>query len=161
MVLNFYLRNLSDFAQYEPIDMDSASTLSYHEKLLDVEYDLMCKNQLLRYFLFEKDNPFQVVGTVSFRNFNRAGHLQSCQIGYKVDWEFRRRGYAREALYVTCRDMLFVEHFHRIEAWVLPYNIPSCRLLEGLGFEKEGLMREKVMLNGYWEDHFLYSLIPE
>ncbi len=160
MVLDFYLRNLLDFAQYEPIDLDAASTLSYHERLLDVEYDLMCKNQLVRYFFFQKDNPFQIVGTVSFRNFNRAGHLQSAQIGYKVDQEFRRRGFAKEALYATCLDMLYTENFHRIEAWVLPYNTPSCRLLEGLGFVREGLMRDKVLLNGNWEDHYLYSLVP-
>ncbi len=160
MVLDFYLRNLMDFAQYEPIDLTAAATLSYHERLLDVEYDLICKDQLVRFFLFEKNNPFQIVGTVSFRNFSRVGHLKSCQIGYKVDGGFRRRGFATEALYVTCREMLVTERLHRIEAWVLPFNIPSCGLLEKLGFEREGLMREKVMINGVWEDHYLYALVP-
>lgn len=46
---------------------------------------------------------------------------------------------------------------HRIEAGVLPRNIASQRVLEKNGFEREGLSRKNVEINGVWEDHYLYG----
>ena len=153
------MRNLYDFLRYEPINLKAASTLIYYEKLLDVEYNLLLKKQVARFFLFEKANPFRIVGTVAFRSFNEAPHLLSCQIGYKIDQDCRRRGYAREAISTGCDIMFHDRGLHRIEAMVLPDNIASCRLLEGLGFEREGLMKSKIRLNGEWKDHYLYALV--
>lgn len=161
MVYDFYRRNLLDFAQYEPLNMKSATTLIYYESLLDVELDLLLKREVARYFLFEKSNPFRIVGTIAFRNFNFAPHIMSCVVGYKIDKQFRRRGYAREAIYTGCDIMFHDEHLHRIEATVLPDNIASSRLLEGLGFVREGLMQKKIKLNGTWRDHYLYALVNE
>lgn len=48
---------------------------------------------------------------------------------------------------------------HRIEAGVMPHNKASIRLLEKAGFEKEGIARENVRINGKWEDHQILSLI--
>ena len=39
---------------------------------------------------------------------------------------------------------------NRIEAWVMPDNIPSLNLLEKLDFRNEGLLRQ----SGYWENQF-------
>lgn len=161
MVYDFYRRNLLDFAQYEPLDMKSAVTLIYYESLLDVELELLLKHEVARYFLFEKSNPFRIVGTIAFRNFNYAPHLMSCQVGYKIDRDFRRRGFAREAIYTGCDVMFHDEKLHRIEATVLPDNFASCRLLEGLGFVREGLLRGKIKLNGVWTDHYLYALVND
>ncbi len=44
----------------------------------------------------------------------------------------------------------------------LPRNVRSERLLESLGFEKEGHARAYLKIAGVWEDHTLRSLInPE
>ena len=159
MVYSFYTDNLKDFARYEPIDFKSARTLVYYEKLLDVERDLFVRGEALRFYLFEKHNPFQIVGTVSFRDINYASYQLSAKIGYKIDRRFRRRGYAREAITTGCNALFLEEHLHRIEATVLPDNIASQKLLEGLGFEREGYLRQEIRLNGKWHDHILYSLL--
>jgi ribosomal-protein-alanine N-acetyltransferase len=41
----------------------------------------------------------------------------------------------------------------------MPANTRSARLLEKLGFEKEGFARRYLYINGRWEDHVLTSLI--
>jgi ribosomal-protein-alanine N-acetyltransferase len=50
---------------------------------------------------------------------------------------------------------------HRIMAGYLPHNKRSGKLLDRLGFEKEGLARKYLKINGRWEDHLLTSLIND
>ena len=112
-------------------------------------------------YFFEKNAPFTVIGTVSFREIRR-GPYASCVFGYKMDQEHRRKGYCYEALKPIID--LVAEEFslHRIYADVLPDNAASIHLLEKLGFQREGLQRETVFLSGQWRDHYLYSRIfPE
>lgn len=48
---------------------------------------------------------------------------------------------------------------HRIMASHLPRNARSERLLESLGFEKEGYARAYLKIAGVWEDHVLRALV--
>ena len=48
---------------------------------------------------------------------------------------------------------------NRLEAFVMPMNIPSIRLLEKLGFKNEGLMREYGYWRGEFHDLQLYSIL--
>ena len=95
---------------------------------------------------------------MSFRNIS-GGYYSSSTDGYKVASEYRRRGYAREALTLGLDIMENDRGLRRTEAYVMPVNEPSICLLTGLGFEKEGLLREKIRINGVWEDHLLYARI--
>ena len=48
---------------------------------------------------------------------------------------------------------------HRIEAACIPDNLRSLRLLEKAGFQREGLLRSYLRINGVWQDHYLYALV--
>ena len=48
---------------------------------------------------------------------------------------------------------------NRIEAFVGPGNDPSLRIMERLGFSKEGLLREHYHKNNHTEDSVAYSLL--
>ena len=50
---------------------------------------------------------------------------------------------------------------HRIEAACIPENFKSIRLLENAGFQREGLLREYLKINGEWRDHVMFSLISD
>jgi ribosomal-protein-alanine N-acetyltransferase len=57
-------------------------------------------------------------------------------------------------------DVAFMElHLHRITAHVLEDNLTSIRLLEGMGFEAEGICRDYLYLHGAWRNHIQYSLL--
>ena len=152
LVLNFYERNLTEFAQYEPLDEIQAQTLAFHENLLYYEQLAFLRQNLIRLFLFQKDNPMQIIGTISYRNILTSCY-QSCQIGYKMDSSYRNLGFCKEA--ICCGNQIMFEELglHRIEAIVLPDNAPSIQLMHSLGFAKEGLLHDKVMLHGLWRDH--------
>ena len=42
---------------------------------------------------------------------------------------------------------------HRVQADIRPENGPSRRLVERLGFQREGLLRRYLDIDGDWRDH--------
>jgi len=48
---------------------------------------------------------------------------------------------------------------HRLWATCLPENPASARVLEKVGFRREGLMREALRIHGQWRDAFLYAML--
>ena len=41
----------------------------------------------------------------------------------------------------------------------MPNNIASIKLLEKLGFHKDGYANKYLKINGKWEDHIHYTLL--
>ena len=158
LVQSFYERNLFDFGKYEPLPATEVHTLAFHERCMDYESDAFKQGKLVRFFIFTKDNPMQIIGTVSYRNIRQAFY-GCCEVGYKIDMAYRRRGYAHEAIGFANSLMQKSYSLHRIEALVMTDNTASISLLEGLGFQREGLLRDKLCLKGTWYDHYMYSKI--
>jgi [ribosomal protein S5]-alanine N-acetyltransferase len=48
---------------------------------------------------------------------------------------------------------------HRIWASCLPENPASGRVLEKLGFRREGLLRQNLRIHGEWRDSHLYAVL--
>ena len=159
LVLNFYEKNLEDFSKYEPIPKKEVHSLSYQARNMQYEYAAYCQGKIVRYYLFLKDNPFQIIGTLSYRNIHY-GYKRTCEIGYKMDLDFRHQGYMHEAI-SFCDQRIFESGIHRIEAYVLPSNQHSIDLLQGLGYEREGLLHDKAFLNGKYIDDVLLAHIKD
>ena len=112
----------------------------------------------MRFWVFEKGKEEQVIGTVSLQHICWSPYL-SCELGYKFDRRYWGKGYAKESI-LKCMDIVFKEmQLHRVEAQVQPENTASRKLLEGLGFVKEGRKRQSVKLHGVWKDHEVYALL--
>lgn len=83
----------------------------------------------------------KVIGTVHvFDDDSRA--VETKEIGYAVSPSYRRSGYAFEALTAIIKLLCEDLHTELIVAGVLEENIPSAKLLEKLGFVREGLRRK-------------------
>lgn len=157
-VMDFYARSREAFEKWEPDRPANFYTLSHQAALLHYELQLAAKRTSLRFWVFCKEAPERIIGTVSFQEINRSIY-QSCRMGYKFDPAFWHRGYAGEALRCGL-DLIFGEvGLHRVEALVLPENGPSIRLLERLGFVNEGISYSCVYLHDRWRDHLRFSLI--
>ena len=52
-------------------------------------------------------------------------------------------------------------NLHRLEAACLLNNSPSQKVLEKIGFQKEGIARRYLQINGIWHDHILYALLHD
>lgn len=93
-----------------------------------------------------------LIGRVNFTQIER-GPFQSSRLGYQIDAAHEGRGLMREAL-AAAIDWLFAERrLHRIEANHRPENVRSGALLARLGFERTGVARRYLFIDGAWRDH--------
>jgi len=99
-----------------------------------------------------------LIGIVSLTEVMR-DPLQSCWLGYSLDKDYNGRGYTTEAVRLVVDYAIRVLKLHRIEAGVMPHNKGSIRVLEKSGFEKEGLSKKNVLINGKWEDHLHLAIV--
>lgn len=158
-VLDFYLEN-PEFEKYEAERSFDFYTNDHMRRTLDYEYQVISKMMGLRLWVFEAGNPYKIIGTVSFQNMIYNVY-KSCQIGYKFHKNYQSKGYATEAVTHACKEVFETMDIHRIEAYTMPENTPSKRLLERVGFTYEGLSRDRALIQGEWKNHLLYSLLSE
>lgn len=159
-VLAFLSKNQELFEKYEGEKNENFYTMGYMREMLYAEFNQILKWGSLRYYVYRKENPDQIIGTISLTGFRNRPY-QSCNLGYKFDEEFHHQGYAYEALHFLIVHIAPEYHFHRIVAYIELENEASLRLIARLGFTYEGTAREYAWVNGCWKDHRQYSLLCE
>lgn len=157
-VLQFYKEDKEIFELYEGEHNDQFYTKEYQMEALRAEYNLAFKLMHLRYYVFLKADPNHIIGTICFHNIVQAPY-SSCEVGYKFSSAYHHQGFASEALEKMIDEVFTDLKLHRVMAWVVPDNTASIQLLEGLGFEREGISRHHALLNGKWTDHVQFSMI--
>ncbi|MFD1745584.1 GNAT family N-acetyltransferase [Rhizobium helianthi] len=108
-------------------------------------------------FLFRR-NDMALLGGITVGHIRR-GAGQNCMIGYWMGENHAGQGHMFAALKLVVPYIFSGLQLHRIEAACIPENWKSIRLLEKAGFEREGLLRKYLKINGEWRDHILYSLL--
>lgn len=109
------------------------------------------------FFIFRNSDD-QLVGGITLGHIRR-GVGQSGMIGYWSGAPYAGQGYMTEALAQIIPFAFDQLRLHRIEAACISGNTRSIRLLEKAGFQREGLLRSYLKINGFWQDHLLYALI--
>ncbi len=101
-----------------------------------------------------------LVGGITIGNI-RHGVSQSAQIGYWTGERHAGRGYMQDAVAAVLAHAFGAMRLHRVEAACIPDNVRSIRVLEKTGFEREGLLRSYLRINGVWQDHYIYARIAD
>jgi RimJ/RimL family protein N-acetyltransferase len=71
------------------------------------------------------------------------------------------RGYGTEATQLMVDYLFMSKDIARIQATIHVKNIASQRVVEKVGFKREGLLRKMAFLGGEWADFHLYSILRE
>jgi ribosomal-protein-alanine N-acetyltransferase len=79
--------------------------------------------------------------------------------GLPADGTGRHRGYATEAARVLLRWAFGTLDLNRVQAQTDTRNLASARVLEKLGFVREGTLREDCVVNGEVSDSWVYGLL--
>jgi hypothetical protein len=103
------------------------------------------------------DNRF--MGTCTIHHIDSGN--RRAEIGYALGSAYQKQGYMREALTAVFDYAFHVMNLHRMEADIDPRNTASARILERLGFQKEGYLRERWIVNGEISDSTLYGLLTK
>jgi [ribosomal protein S5]-alanine N-acetyltransferase len=102
----------------------------------------------------------EIVGIVSLSEIVH-GCFDSAYLGYYAFSPHDGRGLMEEGLRVVITDAFRVHGLHRLEANVQPGNRRSIRLVERLGFRKEGLSPKYLRIAGRWRDHERWALLVD
>jgi RimJ/RimL family protein N-acetyltransferase len=73
----------------------------------------------------------------------------------------RGKGYGKEAVRLLVDHLFDTTSVERVGATCDVDNAPSYRLLEALGFRREGTMRSALFHHGKWHDVFFYGRLRE
>ena len=135
---------------------DELSRASFRRRIRHYMRDM---REDVGYALFVYDTrSTSLVGGITLCNVRR-GVTQSCTLGYWVGAAHARQGFMTAAVRAVVPFVFDSLELHRLEAACLPENTASMRLLERVGFKREGLARRYLRINGDWRDHVLYALL--
>ncbi|MFD7645739.1 GNAT family N-acetyltransferase [Kitasatospora sp. NPDC059795] len=95
---------------------------------------------------------------VGFVRIGIAG-VQAGKLGYAIAADSWGQGLASDAARTVVQFAFDELGLHRISAAIGPDNAASIKLVENLGFIREGVLRDHVFTNGSWRDSVLYSVL--
>ena len=144
-------------ARWEPLWAPDELTRKSYRRRLQQYQSAQQLGQSVSFFLFSRQNSI-LLGGISISNIRR-GAAQTATIGYWMGERFAGRGAMYDALQCVIPYAFRTLRLHRLEAACIPTNKRSVRLLEKAGFQREGLMRSYLCINGSWQDHYLYARI--
>jgi ribosomal-protein-alanine N-acetyltransferase len=98
-----------------------------------------------------------LIGTCSL--FHLDVQSRRAEIGYALARTAWRQGYVQEAVGALIEYAFTVLDLNRLEADIDPDNEASARSLDRLGFQLEGLLRERWIVAGRVSDSALYGLL--
>lgn len=156
-VLNLYLRNRTNFEQFEPTRPANFYTLDYHATMLRREYIAYNNDSFVRYYIYRTYNTTRIIGSINF-NFKFDESRPYAEIGYKIDSLYQNQGIAYEACSAAIKVITSEYNFTRIDARIHPDNIASIKLAEKLGFSPIRIEPKSANVNGKTVDLIRYSL---
>jgi len=84
---------------------------------------------------------------------------RSASLGYCLGEAAWGQGYATEAAYAVLQWAYDTLDLNRVQAEADTRNVASARVLEKLGFVREGTLREDCVVNGDVSDSWVYGLL--
>ena len=155
LLANYYSSNSTRFTPWHPwVSKDHHSVESWIKRLEERQLDYQ-EGRAVHFLGLEND---KIVGTCSLSNIVYSPGLY-CTMGYSVDSDYEGKGYMKRIVSHVIDYAFNNLRLNRISANYMPVNERSARLLESLGFEKEGFAKRYLYINGRWEDHVLTSLL--
>lgn len=102
----------------------------------------------------------EVIGMIGLKNADRDDKF-SAEIGFWLGKKYWRQRIGSEAIRLML-DFAFNDiNLHKVSAEVMESNEISLRLLEKIGFKKEGLLRESEKRAGKWMNVYYLGLLKK
>ena len=108
-------------------------------------------------FIIEKKDGSKIGFITHFYVLHVAG--RQLEIGYSLVPSERGKGYCTEATQLMVDYLFLSKDTMRIQAQTDPRNVASHKVLEKVGFRKEGTLRRSFFMRGEWRDAYIYSIL--
>ena len=156
----FWMRNFSDpdvvelTAWEPPRDLEAAKA-----EILQFCTQPFRESTGIRWGIAFRGSP-DLIGTLGYHQWVREG-AHRARMGYDLLREHRREGIMTEAMRAAVTYGFTTMGLHRIEVLTDPINTASIRLVERLGFHREGTLRENTYFRGRFIDDVIFSLLRQ
>jgi RimJ/RimL family protein N-acetyltransferase len=135
------------------LDFQGEYNLLIQESKMELERRYGSLSPEEKWFLIEKKDGSKIGKIV----LEWVGGVQ--EIGYSILPSERKKGYCTEAVKLIVDYLFLSKNITRIQAHTDVRNVASQKVLEKVGFKKEGLVRKHIFMQGEWRDEFLYSIL--
>ena len=108
-------------------------------------------------FAVEFKDVGHIVGTIKLGGVDAAHG--SGELGYALDNDFQGQGLMTEAVHAIMDYGFTALDLHRIWAIADVKNTASWHLLERVGMQREGVLRQNKNIRGNWRDSYLYAVL--
>jgi ribosomal-protein-alanine N-acetyltransferase len=155
-LLELRLRNRRHFAATEPLRDDDWFTLERQRREIAAEAAARAAGQSLAFGVFADGG---LAGRLALASIVR-GAFRNAYLGYGIDADQSGRGIATAAVGQAVQ-IAWAAGLHRVQAAVSLDNAASKRVLEKVGFRREGLAQRYLLLAGRWTDQELWAITTE
>jgi RimJ/RimL family protein N-acetyltransferase len=109
------------------------------------------------YSIRYKSAPERHLGNISLWTVSKLGKI--AEFGYWVRTDESSKGICTEAMECLLREAFGSLDYHKVTLRIAVGNDQSDRVAHKLGFTREGVLREELLIRGNWVDHSLWSLL--
>lgn len=138
-------------------DLETFSSHAQARELIDRFRQRFANRIGLRWGIVPRAAPDSLLGTCGFNAWFQSS--RRAIVGYDLIRSHWRRGIISQALTAILHFGFEQMSLNRAEALTFVENLPSQRLLEKLGFQREGILREYEYLQDRFVDMAIYSLL--
>lgn len=141
--------------RYESVTVpDETAIRAYLQRALDAQKDEPRTYYLLAVTIRPNDHA---VGRIKVKLSNAETH--EWEVGWTISRKYWGQGYASEAAREALRYAFSDLHAHRVIAFCNANNRASARVMENIGMQQDGRLREALLWNGEWTDELIYSIL--
>lgn len=153
-----YFSLCSNIETMRPYGILAHKSLSDSENAIAFLRNEFLEQRGMRFGIFLKANG-QLIGDCGFWRFDN--RRRRAEAGAKISPDFGQKGFMTEALKKLSEYAFLQLDLHAIEGNVAIDNVPSQRLVEKLGFIREGMRREFTYCayEARFKDSYLYSML--
>jgi ribosomal-protein-serine acetyltransferase len=148
--------SLTDLNQWLPwarLDYTTSDTTSFIRESIQAWKEERAWDYSIRML----GDPKRHLGNISFWTVSKLGKI--AEIGYWVRSTVTGRGVCTEAVDLVLEEAFNSLGYHKVVLRIAVGNDASDRVAEKLGFTREGVLREELLIRGNWVDHSLWSLL--
>ena len=116
--------------------------------IADAQTDIFISKQLR--FMIALNEEYSIIGTIDIYDFDALN--SRCGVGIYIDSDYRRSGYAKQALNLLQNYVFNFLKINQLYAYIPESNTASLELFKSAGFSESGILQDWILSDNNYEN---------